>query len=132
MYGPRQKVWSLMVALACSRLVPVPLISQWTFLKRPFYSIVYIHSIRVSNSEQNMLCTSEIYKLENIYHSKIVKWGFLFSIFRNTLGNSLTGSPEGCLAGFQFLSVRREPREAMLCSTPLWFLEPGHSTVAYH
>ena len=65
MYAPHQTVWSVMVAPAWGRLVPEPPISPWRFLQRLFYSVVYVNHIRVSNSEQNMLCTSKIYKLEN-------------------------------------------------------------------
>ena len=76
MCGARRKVWSLMAALVWGRLVPAPPTSQWEFLKRPFDPTVYVTSIRISNSEQNMLYTSKIYKLKSINHSKTVKWAF--------------------------------------------------------
>lgn len=139
MCGSRQEGWSLMVALVWGRLVPVPWISQWRFLKRSFYSVVCVDTISVSNSQQNLLCTSKINTLENIYHSKTGKWAFCFvwfwflvCILRNNLGNSLTGSPKGCLAGFQLLSVSGEARANNACSSHLWFLVSGNLTVAYH
>lgn len=105
-----------MVVVVSGRFVPAPQISQWRFPKMSFYSVVYGHSIRVSNAEENMPCISK--KSINLRISATAKQYndfFCHSWGQFDGDNSLMGIPKGYLAELQLFSVSLgKPRQALL------------------